>query len=480
MTLFLMGALALTVFVATDIRCQDQTPCNDEVTANATAADAADAVDVDEGVSANLVRPNWSRVLKDYVIIPGVPSASPEPQATGPAGPTPSVKVSDRVKPREYLAPWREAYAAIRLGSKYINGVVGGFEQGSGLGFGFEFTTADKFDWVEFRATALTSTLLYGRARLDAVFPHVGGERNHANLWFNYLLVRGWNFYGIGASTPQTQSTSFQLEQRSYNGLFQRDFTLRAKAGVFAGLSNSGATNGNNDNVANINQFFSGNPAVVPVTSWAPGLNMNAEIAYYGAYAEYDGRDNTRGLTKGYYLYGMIGSFNGIDNGALFTDYSWLQGVLDGKVYIPIGSDKTSFAARAFAWLESPRGGSQIPFYYQAFIGGRLYVRGFRDFRFRANNALVLTTELRQTVWTQSDIRGLDIHGFADAGQAWGDNRSNTNPVVLANDNFSWSKWRCGVGGGITYRYNRAFAVRIELGHSNETNLVYFSLTRGF
>ena len=207
---------------------------------------------------------------------------------------------------------------------------------------------------------------------------------------------------------------------------------------------------------------------------------MNAEIAHYGLYGEYDGRNNERGLTRGFYLYGMFGSWDGIDNGALFTDYGWLWAILDGKVYIPLGSDKTSFAARAFTSLENPKGGSQIPFYYQSFIGGRLYLRGFREFRFRGNNALVLQTELRQTVWTQSDIRGLDIHVFGDAGQVWGDNRSNTNPVVLANNGFRSRNWRFGVGGGLTYRYNRGIAVRVELGHSNETNLVYFSLTRGF
>jgi outer membrane protein assembly factor BamA len=169
-----------------------------------------------------------------------------------------------------------------------------------------------------------------------------------------------------------------------------------------------------------------------------------------------------------------------LNNGRAFSDFGWLQTVLDGRVYIPIGSDNTSFAARAFTSLQNPKGGSQIPFYYQSFIGGRSFVRGFRTFRFRGDNALVLSTELRQTVWTQQDDRGLDVHGFGDAGQVWGDNRSSVNPVVLANDDFNSSNWRFGVGGGFTYRYNEQFAIRIEIGHSNEGNRVYVSLTRGF
>ncbi len=464
----LTNGLALTAILAFAFPCQAQTANDESSVAIATTA---------EDKSGNVISPNLSRSLKDYSLFP---APSPSPQITGPTGPTPTARPTDRFKAREFLAPWRENYAAIRIGPKYINALVGGFPQGSGFPFGIEFTTADKFSWVEFRVSAFTSTRLYERYRIDAYFPSVGDERTHASVWFNYLLAKDWNFYGIGPRTVESQRTSFRLEQRSYNGLFQRDFSNRLKAGVYGGLANSGAKNGDNENLSPINRFFSGNPNVVPIIAWAPGLDMNAEIIYYGLYGEYDGRNNDRGLTKGWYFYGLFGSYDGLDNGAPFTDYGWLWALLDGRFYIPLGSDKTSFAGRAFTSLENPKGGSQIPFYYQSFVGGRLYVRGFRVYRFRANNSLVLSTELRQTVWAQKDTRGLDIHGFGDAGQVWGDNRSTTDPQVLANDKFSSSNWRFGVGGGLTYRWSRAFAVRIELGHSNEGNLAYFSFTRGF
>src|SRR2546428_3770511 len=149
-TVLVIG-LALSAAVA--IRCQAQTADDESSVATTIANDK----------SANVITPNWSRVLKDYVLI--APPA-PDPQITGPAGPTPTSKGADRVKVREYLAPWREDYAAIRIGPKYINGIVGGFEQGSGLGLGLEFTTADKFSWVELRATAIVSTLLHRRIRV--------------------------------------------------------------------------------------------------------------------------------------------------------------------------------------------------------------------------------------------------------------------------------------------------------------------------
>src|SRR5262245_58509717 len=121
----LRSGLALTAILAMTFPCHAQT-ANDE-------SGEAITTDVASEKSSNLITPNWSRVLKDYVLIP---SATPAPQITGPTGPTPTAQVTDRVKPREYLAPWREEYAAIRLGSRYFNGIIGGFEQASGLGFG--------------------------------------------------------------------------------------------------------------------------------------------------------------------------------------------------------------------------------------------------------------------------------------------------------------------------------------------------------
>ena len=90
------------------------------------------------------------------------------------------------------------------------------------------------------------------------------------------------------------------------------------------------------------------------------------------------------------------------------------------------------------------------------------------------------SAELRQTVWAPSEEKGLDVFGFGDAGQVWGDNRSKIDPANLANQKFDSSKWRASVGGGVQYRYSRGFAGRVEIAHSHERNLIYFSITRGF
>ncbi len=385
-----------------------------------------------------------------------------------------------RVKVFNRNAPTRDSWNTIDLGSKYLRAVVGGFDQGALIGFGVQLTTADKFRFVEFRATALTSANLYRRFQAEAYLPRVFDEKTHADIWFDYLRRTKDNFFGVGPLIPNTSQTSFDLEQRSYNASLYHGFTERLQVGGYFSVSNSAIYRGQKDKDIPIDRLFSGDPSTVPISQWAPGLLTNTKILSYGGFAQYDVRNNSRGLTRGAYFYGRAGSSQGLSDKTAFSDYGWLEAELDARGYIPLGSDKTSLALRGYATLKDPRGGSQIPFYDLSFLGGRMYGRGFKNFRYHGNNLALGSAELRQTVWTQSEDRGLDVFGFGDAGQVWGDNRSQTDPAILANHEFESSNWRGSVGGGLQYRYSKSFAGRVEIGHSHERNLIYFSITRGF
>ena len=402
---------------------------------------------------------------------PATPQSSPQ---------TGSPSLASRAKVFSRKGPKRESWSTINLGTKYVNGIFGGFEQLGWPGFGVQVTTADLFRFAEFRATAFVSPNLYRRFEGEAYFPRVFDENTHADVWFDYLRRTKDNFFGIGPRIPNTSQTNFDLEQRSYNATLYHDFSRQIQVGGYFRVSNSATYKGQRDRDIPIDQLFSGDPNTVPIANFTPGLLTNAKILSYGGFAEYDLRDDSRGLTKGAYFYGRIASAQGLNDKNAFSDYGWLEGELDARGYIPLGSEKTSLALRGYASLKNPRGGSQIPFYDLSFLGGRMYVRGFKNFRFRGNNAVLGSAELRQTVWTQREDRGLDVFGFGDAGQVWGDNRSQTDPTILANKDLDSSNWRASVGGGLQYRYSRSLSGRIEIGHSFERNLIYASITRGF
>ena len=385
--------------------------------------------------------------------------------------------LASRVKHFSRNGPRREGWDTINLGTKYVNAVFGGL---GGFGFGVQVTSADVFRFVEFRATAITSTRLYRRFEGEAYFPEVFHKNTHADVWFDYTRRTRENFFGIGPRIPNTSQTNFDIEERSYNASLYHDFSQNLQVGGYFSVSNAGTRNGRRDRDIPMDQLFSGDPDTVPVSSWAPGLFANTNILSFGAFAESDLRNNSSGLTKGAYFYGRIGSAQGLKDDNRFSDYGWLDAELDARGYIPLGSDKTSLALRGYASFKNPTGGSQIPFYDLSFLGGRMYVRGFKSYRFRGNNSVLGSAELRQTVWTQNEERGLDVFGFGDAGQVWGDNRSQTDATILANQKLDSSNWRASVGGGFQYRYSSRLALRIEMGHSNERNLLYVSISRGF
>lgn len=404
------------------------------------------------------------------------------PKTSAPPAPQGGKSISHLFSAHERSAPDREETVAFNLGNKHVNALIGGFEQGAGFGGGLELTTADSLKWIEFRVSALATTKLYRRFEAGAYIPVIGDENTHAEIWFSYLRRTEDNFYGIGPHITDGLQTNFDLEQRAINATFYHDFAKGLQAGVYVRVANSGAFNGEDENDIPMDQLFSGSPNVVPITRWAPGFQTNAKILSYGGYAEYNRRDNARGLTRGFYLYGRFASADGLkyDDNPVFQDYGWLEAELDGRAYIPLFSDQTSLAVRAYSEMKSPKGGSQIPFSDLSFLGGRSYVRAFPTFRFRANNSLLFSGELRRTIWRESEASGLDIFGFADVGQVWGDNRSRTDPAIILNDDFDSGNWRTGSGGGLQYRLTGSFTFRVEFGHSNERNQVYFSFSRGF
>jgi hypothetical protein len=388
-------------------------------------------------------------------------------------------KLGERSFSRDRNAPRRDNLNAIKI-VDHVNGLLGGFEQGAGLGFGVEVTTSSgaELKGFELYGRVLVSTRFYRKAEVGA---RVGNDKTRGEVWFGYLRRTRDNFFNIGPLTPDTPETNYAIEQRSYNGLFAQRFMGRSEVGVYAQVRNTGSFNGEDDKDPAIDTLFSGNPAVTPVTRFLPGLNTNAKLFSYGVFAEIDLRNNDRGLVKGGYFYGRLGSVDGLDNGAAFTDYGWTEVEIDARAYIPVFSDKTSVALRAYADLKEPKRGSQIPFYDQSFFGTRNQGRGFDTFRFRANNVLLFSGEIRQTVWAQNDenTKGLDIFVFTDVGQVWGDNRSRVNPVILVNDNFDSRNYRTGFGGGVQYRLNKSLAFRFEFGASNEATKIYFSQRPG-
>lgn len=376
-------------------------------------------------------------------------------------------------------APRRQELTLINFGPKYVNVLFGGFEQGGGFGFGIELTTANELKYVELRARALISTRFYRRFELSAFFPRIIDEKNKAEVWFSYVRRTRDTFFGIGSRSNEGARTNFDSEIREVEGMFYRDLTKAVQTGIYLGRLSLSNYRGQNEDEPPIDVLFSGDPNVQPITRWAPALKVPLKLFAYGAFLEIDGRNDDRGLTRGGFFYARVASVDGLNNPTP-TTYGWTEGQLDGRVYFNLYKNKTSFALRGNADLRSPKGGSQVPYYMNAFLGGRSFVRGYSNFRFRSHNLLMFAGELRQTIWTRKETQGFDVVAFGDVGRSWGDTRSKTEPSILRNDKFGEAPWRAGYGPGVQFRYNKDFAIRLDWAQSPEGSMWYFSVSRGF
>jgi len=404
--------------------------------------------------------------------------------ASGQSPPEPSDSPSDPcLESTCRSVPLRENLTAIDLHAKSLNqpyvrlkGIVGGFAQGAGIAGGAQVTTSNAIPHLQLRANFLVSSVLDRRFDLEAVV-NTNGNRNHIDAWFSYMK-RSNDFFGIGPGSSDAFRNSFDSDQRSYQASFYRDLTRQLQGGVFVQVMNTHSGLGSSQDSV-ITDTFAGSPNQ-PGLQWIPGLLSTTKILTYGGYLELDAWNKSKDLTRGYDVYVRAVSSDGMKTNSDFSDYSWLEGEFDARGYIPLGSSRTSLALRSRGQFKNPRGGSQIPFYDLSYLGGREYVRGYETYRFRGNDLLMFSTELRQTVYKKTDHRGVDVFAFADSGQTWGDARSSIDTSILAIQHYSSSSWHSGVGGGIQYRHSQAFAARLEAARSNEGGKIYASISRGF
>src|SRR5262249_39658320 len=129
--------------------------------------------------------------------------------------------------------------------------------------------------------------------------------------------------------------------------------------------------------------------------------------------------------------------------------------------------------------LNRPKGGSQIPFYDLARLGGDSTLRGFDTFRFYGEKSILFQAELRQTVWHRGEDSGLDVFGFGDTGQDWGVNSNLVLGDARFND-LTRKNYAADGGGGVQYRVSSSLAARVEVGHSTERTGLWISVSRGF
>jgi outer membrane protein assembly factor BamA len=324
---------------------------------------------------------------------------------------------------------------------------LGGMVTGGGFGFGPEYFREDLLDGrMSFRAAAQTSVKNYQRYEAEWIVPSLAAGRAFASVRGVHHNYRGLNYYGPGADSKKSGRSNYHLEDTGVDGVVgvrpRRRLTVGGSAGY--ALFNIGP--------GTDRRFVSTERIYTPAQ--APGIDVQSDFARYGAFAEYDWRDDPFGAKHGGKYVFQYARYS--DRKLGLHDFGRME--IDLHQYIGLANRRRVFALRARTVLTDTEGGNTVPFYLQPEVGGSDDLRGFRPFRFTGDNSLVLNGEYRWEAFS-----GLDMALFADGGKVF-QRRGLLNFRDLEG---SW---------GFGFRFNarnRTF-LRLDVGFSREGFQVWF------
>ena len=134
-------------------------------------------------------------------------------------------------------------------------------------------------------------------------------------------------------------------------------------------------------------------------TRFVPGLEAQPDFARWELSADINVRE-PRGNPRrgGQYKVAYI-HFDDLD----LQRYSFSRVDVDLQQYVPLLKERRILALRAAVSTSDVEVGQQVPFYLQRTLGGPDDLRGFRRFRFRDENSILLQAEYRWEIFTAVD-----------------------------------------------------------------------------
>jgi outer membrane protein assembly factor BamA len=137
---------------------------------------------------------------------------------------------------------------------------------------------------------------------------------------------------------------------------------------------------------------------------------------------------------------------------------------MEVQQYISFFNQRRVIALRGKTTLTRTAPGQEIPFFMQPTIGGSEDLRGFREFRFQDNNAVVLNAEYRWEAFS-----GLDLALFADAGQ-----------VAAKPTDIDFSDLKKSYGVGARFNTSKGVFMRFDVGFSREGRQLFLKFGHVF
>ncbi|HWP99442.1 MAG TPA: BamA/TamA family outer membrane protein, partial [Vicinamibacterales bacterium] len=292
---------------------------------------------------------------------------------------------------------------------------------------------------LHLRADAVVSLKRYWAVRGRATLPELAGGRAFAELAARRLHMPQEDFFGLGSSSLRADRVSFLLDETAVGGT----------AGLRLGPVRAGGTvewldpqvgRGRDRLIPSIEARF--DDAV------APGLAEQPDFLVYRAFADLDyARPAGNPRSGGRYLL-AVSRYSDRD----LDRYSFRRVDIDLRQYLPFVQERRVIALRGLVSVSTPDAGHRAPFYLQRTLGGHNTLRGFRDYRFRDTNLLLLQAEYRWEI-----LPALDAAIFYDTGKV----ASRRRDLSLGGLEQDWGfGFRFGTNEGVFLRIDTALGSR--------------------
>ena len=292
---------------------------------------------------------------------------------------------------------------------------------------------------VALTARAAYGTRGYTRVSAGVNASNLGGAPVDIGVFGQYYEYAQEDFFGLGIDSVDSERTNYLLDVVESGGAVHwRPFKLDFGAAVSYLAPRVG--HGQDSRFPSTEDRFN-------ATS-APGLGTQTDFMKVELSAAFDWRDQPSHPHVGGRYAVSAAQLDDRDLGQF--DFQRVDVSL--QQYVPLASRYRVLALRAEGVFTNADSGQAVPFYLQPTLGGATNLRGFREFRFRDENSLLLGAEYRWEAWW-----ALDGALFVDAGT-----------VATSRRDLSLRQMEVAYGIGFRFHSNSAVTTRLDLAFSRE------------
>lgn len=337
--------------------------------------------------------------------------------------------------------PW------LLLGQDGLSPIIGGLPFDSGIALGLEYRKSRLAGSpLDFRAKGIGSLKKYEFLEAGIEAPRLAGGLLFAEVRARYRNYPEEDFWGLGPKSSKDRRTTFRLEDIDYAATCGARPTRWLEVGFRGGILDVNTGPGKDADRPSIEQRFT--------AAEVPALERQPDYLHAGVFLHVDYRDATTDPRRGGSYEFRWTSFQDRD----FDRFHFRRYEVRLRQFLPSFRDQDTVAASALVVLSEKSAGRQVPFFMQPTVGGGSDLRGYHQYRFRDENALVFNLEYR---WRIREIP--QLVGFGDAGRVF------SRPGQVG---FSGLRGSAGVGGRL--KLGESFLLGMDVGWSPDGSRLWF------